>query len=116
MENELNKMTAVDWFIEQLEQKGDASENVGIRKIQISIDVSDYLDLKRQAFQMEKEQMCKFVYKCHNHYKVNGGFKIEEYYAEKYGKKTFLDLVSDEESQVHEVVRKLKEKLKEGNK
>jgi hypothetical protein len=39
-------------------------------------------------------------------------FKPIEYYAEKYGK-TFLDLVSDEESKVHEVVRKLKER---GNK
>ena len=117
MENELNKkQTAVQWFIEQLEEKGVAYENVSFRKIQISIDVSDYLDLKRQAFQMEKEQMCKFAYKCHNHYKVNGGFKIEEYYAEKYGK-TFLDLVSDEESQVHEVVKKLKEnKIQGGNK
>jgi len=57
MENELNKMTAVEWFIEQLEQKGDASENVSIRRIQISIDVSDYLELKRQAKQMEKEQI-----------------------------------------------------------
>jgi hypothetical protein len=56
MENELNKMTAVQWFIEQLEQKGDAWENVSIRRIQISVDVSEYLELKRQAKQMEKEQ------------------------------------------------------------
>lgn len=55
MENELNKMTAVEWFIEQLEQKGDAWENVSIRRVQISIDTSDYLELKRQAKQMEKE-------------------------------------------------------------
>ncbi len=57
MENESNKMTAVQWFIEQLEQKGDASENASIRRIQISIDVSDYLELKRQAKEMEKEQI-----------------------------------------------------------
>jgi hypothetical protein len=57
MEKELNKQTAVQWFIEQLEQKGDASENVSIRRVQISIDVSDYLELKRQAKQMEKEQI-----------------------------------------------------------
>jgi hypothetical protein len=56
MENELNKMTAVQWFIEQLEEKGVAYENVSFRKIQISIDVSEYLDLKRQAKEMEKEQ------------------------------------------------------------
>jgi hypothetical protein len=57
MENELNKMTAVDWFIEQLEQKGDASENLYVRRVQISIDTSDYLKLIRQAKQMEKEQI-----------------------------------------------------------
>lgn len=33
---------------------------------------------------MEKEQMCKFAYKCHNHYKVNGDFKIEQYYNETF--------------------------------
>jgi len=56
MENELNKQTAVQWFIEQLEQKGDASENLYVRRVQISIDTSDYLKLIRQAKQMEKEQ------------------------------------------------------------
>jgi hypothetical protein len=108
MENESNKQTAVKWFIEQLEQKGDAWENVSIRKIQISIDVSDYLDLKRQAKQMEKEQIKDAVQSCNF---IGGATDIEaeDYYNETYGK-TFIDLVSDEESQVHEVVRKLKEK------
>jgi len=44
-----NKQTAVEWFIEQLEQKGDASENLYVRRVQISIDTSDYLKLIRQA-------------------------------------------------------------------
>jgi len=79
MENELNKMTAVDWFIEQLEQKGDASENVSIRRIQISIDVSDYLDLKRQAKQMEKEQIMD------GHYAPKYGCFNKDYYNETYG-------------------------------
>jgi hypothetical protein len=57
MVNELNKQTAVQWFIEQLEQKGDASENLYVRRVQISIDTSDYLKLIRQAKQMEKEQI-----------------------------------------------------------
>jgi hypothetical protein len=35
--------------------------------------------------EMEKEQMCKFAYKCHNHYKVYGDFNIEQYYNETYG-------------------------------
>lgn len=50
------QQTAVQWFIEKLEQKGDAWENVSIRRIQISIDTSDYLKLIRQAKEMEKEQ------------------------------------------------------------
>ncbi len=117
MENELNKkQTAVQWFIEQLEQKGGASENVGIRKIQISIDVSGYLDLKRQAFQMEKDQMINFadnyVDNCvipNENMAIPTIMDMPNYYNETYGK-TFIDLVSDEESKVHEVVRKLKEK------
>ena len=122
MENESNKQqTAVQWFIEQLEQKGVAYENVSFRKIQISIDVSDYLELKRQAKQMDKKQRLQdmILMQCIKVVDIYGDvtfmFNPMEYFEEKYGK-TFIDLVSDEESQVHEVVRKLKEKLKEGNK
>jgi hypothetical protein len=75
MGKELDKMTAVQWFIEQLEQKGDAWENVSIRRIQISVDVSEYLDLKRQAKQMEKEQ--------NNRYYNSG--KCMKIYKEFYG-------------------------------
>jgi len=109
MEKESNKMTAVQWFIEQLEEKGVAYENVSFRKIQISIDTSDYLELKRQAKQMGKEQIKDAVQSCNF---IGGATDIEaeDYYNETYGKKTFLDLVSDEESKVHEVVRKFKEK------
>jgi len=78
-----NKQTAVDWFIEQLEQKGDAWENVSIRRVQISIDVSEYLDLKRQAKEMQKEEI-------ENAYRI--GFvkylpytNAEEYYTITYG-------------------------------
>jgi hypothetical protein len=75
MGKESNKMTAVQWFIEQLEQKGDAWENVSIRRIQISVDVSDYLKLIRQAKQMEKEQ--------NNRYYNSG--KCMKIYKEFYG-------------------------------
>jgi len=90
MGKELNKQTAVQWFIEQLEQKGDASENIGMRRIQISIDVSDYLELKRQAKQMGKEQMIKFA--LHLHYvdmSLTGTdilmAEAEHYYEQTYG-------------------------------
>ena len=84
MEKESNKQTAVQWFIEQLEEKGVAYENVSFRKIQISIDVSDYLDLKRQAFQMEKEQI---IDAWEDGVRSDNGFfgTFEQYYNETYG-------------------------------
>lgn len=55
---EKNKQqTAVEEFIDQLELKGNAWENASIKRIQISIDVSEYLELKKQAKEMEKEQI-----------------------------------------------------------
>jgi len=80
-----NKITAVEWFIEQLEQKGVALENVSIRRIQISVDVSEYLDLKRQAKQMEKEQI-KDAYFIGGHDIQNNRYRgMHEYYNETYG-------------------------------
>ena len=74
------KQTAVEWLIEQLEEKGDAWENASIRKVKISIDVTDYLDLKRQAKAMEKEQI-KEAY-CMG----DDNIGAEQYYNETYGK------------------------------
>ena len=51
------RQTAVDWFIQEIEAKGDAWENVSIGRIQISIDVSEYIKLKSQAKEMDKEQI-----------------------------------------------------------
>jgi len=50
------QQTAVEWFIEQLEYKGDLRETPSIRNIQLNIDTSDYMELKVQAKEMEKEQ------------------------------------------------------------
>ena len=84
MENELDKMTAVQWFIEQLEQKGDASENLYVRRVQISIDTSDYLKLIRQAKQMEKEQMFNSFMAFESNTEENEKL-FDEYYTETYG-------------------------------
>jgi hypothetical protein len=62
------KQTAVEWLVEQL----PLIQQEGLRYV------------IEQAKQMEKEKMCKFAYKCHNHYKVYGDFKIEEYYNETF--------------------------------
>ena len=50
------KQSAVEKFIQQLEEQGGSWENVSIGKIQISIKVEDYLDLIDQAKEMEKQQ------------------------------------------------------------
>jgi gas vesicle protein len=97
MENELNKQTAVQWLIEQIECRG--------------LITKELREEFKQAKQMEKEQI-KDAYNSDRDLLscIEDGSASEDYYNETYGKKTFLDLVSDEESQVHEVVRKLKEK------
>jgi hypothetical protein len=51
------QQTAVEWFIEQIEEKGDLRETPSIRNIQLNIDTTEYLDLKRQAKEMEKEKI-----------------------------------------------------------
>jgi hypothetical protein len=50
---------SVEWFIEQLEEKGGAWENVSIRRVQISIDVSDYMELKVQAKEMNRNEIAQ---------------------------------------------------------
>ena len=52
-----NKQSSIDWLFEQLEEKGGAWENASIRRVQISIDVTEYLELKRQAKAMHKEEI-----------------------------------------------------------
>ena len=58
------QQTAVEWFIEQLEYKGDLRETPSIRNIQLNIDTSDYMELKVQAKEMEKERMIDFANNC----------------------------------------------------
>lgn len=78
------EMTALEEFINQLEEKGNAWENVSIASIQISINVKDYLELKSQAKAKEKNQKITFA----NNY----GFDICGYdyeRAEQYYNTTF---------------------------
>ena len=56
------KETAIEKFIEQLEKQGDSWENVSIGRIQISIKVEDYLELQRQAKEIEKQKTIDFAY------------------------------------------------------
>lgn len=51
----MEQQLAVEWLINQLEEKGNVSEHTKSRILEFKIDVSEYLDLKRQAKKMEKE-------------------------------------------------------------
>jgi hypothetical protein len=96
-----NKQTAVDFIFSQLPDEYTTTRQG--------------FEVYKQAKEMEKEQIINAILAGYR----DGILKWigekwvyespEQYYAETYGK-TFLDLVSDEESKVHEVVRKLKEK------
>jgi NCAIR mutase (PurE)-related protein len=84
-------MTAVEQFIEQLEKQGDSWENVSIGRIQISIKVEDYLELQRQAKEMEKEQIMRTARQCYFEGVRKRSKTTEELieYAEQYYNETF---------------------------
>ena len=84
MENE-TKQSAVEQFIEQLEEQGRSWENASIKTIEISIKVEDYLKLKEQAKAMDREQKRNAYQEGYS----QGYAKCEEaedyYYKETYG-------------------------------
>jgi hypothetical protein len=81
------QQTAVDWLIQEIESKGDAWENASIKKIQISIDASEYAELKAQAKEMEKDKMENLWDEAISHGGCNCYYEImtfEQYYKETY--------------------------------
>ena len=77
-------MTAVEQFIEQLEKQGDSWENVSMKTINISINVDDYLKLKNQTKEMEKEQILRAHSNGWNN-GIQGNFiTTQEYYNETF--------------------------------
>jgi hypothetical protein len=85
MSNE-TQQTAVEQFIQQLEEQGQSWENASIKTIEISIKVEDYLKLKQQAKEMEKERMIEFgelVWK--NLLRSDKIMKPRDVYNETYG-------------------------------
>ena len=100
---ETKKQTAVELFIEQLEQKS-FQETEGINQIHITIDTNEYLTLKEQAKAMEKQQMRKtyshgwttrerfedlvpdIIYPLGLDYEEKQEYAFEQYYSQIYGK------------------------------
>jgi hypothetical protein len=99
-----NKQTAVDFIFSQLPDEYTTTRQG--------------FEVYTQAKEMDKKQRLQdmILMQCITDVSFDGDvefmFKPIEYFEQKYGK-TFIDLVSDEESKVHEVVRKLKEKKEE---
>jgi hypothetical protein len=73
-----NKQTAVQILVDSLIKLGYLHSNEFGQSPKVR-------ELIQQAEEMQKQQMCKFAYKCHNHYKVYGDFNIEQYYEQTYG-------------------------------
>ena len=103
-----NKQTSVEWLFKQLWNEPK--------------DKLTWYAILKHAKEMDKKQRLQdmILMQCITDVDYDGDvtfmFKPIEYFEEKYGK-TFIDLVSNEESQVHEIVNKLKnKKIQGGNK
>jgi hypothetical protein len=80
-----NKQGSVEWFINQLEEKGDAWENTSIRRVQISIDVSEYMELKTRAKAIHKEEITQAWKKGDGEFDNVAKQMSLEYYNETFG-------------------------------
>jgi hypothetical protein len=89
--------TALEWFIEELEYKGDLRETPSIRNIQLNIDTSDYMELKVQAKEMEKEQHATTWDTAMDKLNARGGnivrayVDFDDYYNETFGADHIVD-------------------------
>ena len=88
-------MTSIEWFISQLEEKGDMRETPSIRNLQLNIDTSDYLELKRQAKEMHKQEIITAFDKGQEYeyqYHINNAPKFD---SQTYYQETFVSGMSE---------------------
>ena len=86
------QQTAVEWFIDKLEQEGNVQEGespmLKLKMLTITISVSDYLDIKREAKEMQKEQTINFSKHCLDRaldLDIRTAYsEVERYYTKKY--------------------------------
>jgi hypothetical protein len=84
------QICSVEWFIEELEEKGKAyEENQVVRTINICIDVSDYMELKIKAKEMNRNEIAQAFdngdYNYHYSRKTGNDFEDgQEYFNELY--------------------------------
>ena len=85
--NNNKQQIAVEWLIHEIESKGDAWENASIKKIQISIDASEYAELKAQAKELEKQQiMDAHLTGLIHPLEIEATKQAEQYYNETFNK------------------------------
>jgi len=87
MNNE-KKQTTLEIFIEKIEEVGDLRDCTSIGLIQLNIDKNEYIELKRQAKEIEKEQILEFTRNAVRKIldeDITNPFNLENYYNETYG-------------------------------
>ena len=78
------KQTAVEWLVDQLDEQVFRIYHVE-RRINISISFEDMMTLKKEAKEMEKEQMIEFANNYGFHICGYDYERAEQYYNETYG-------------------------------
>jgi hypothetical protein len=90
MSNEKTQ-TPIEKFIEKLEEIGDLRDCTSIGLIQLNIDKKEYIELKRQAKEVEKQKIKKTYIDCLRSTMINpfgDEFyepQAEEYYQNEFG-------------------------------
>ena len=79
--------TATEYIFEQLEEQGLIFMTTKTNEMTISISASDYLDIKRLAKEMEKQQIIEAVSFGDCRGRVTTYLTDEQYYNETYGSK-----------------------------
>lgn len=77
-------MTAVNWLDEQIQERVIAQDVIA-RKMIIEISMEDYMKLKQEAIELEKEQITDAYYIGSQDAPIKKG-KSEQYYNETFKK------------------------------
>ena len=89
----MKKQTAVQWLFEQIEGEGDIQRDVLSNVLEIKISVSNFLEIKRIAKEMHKQEIINTWY---NGYINQSPMIDEENCGEKFYQETFVSKGSDD--------------------
>jgi hypothetical protein len=95
-------MTSIEWLMEQIEGEGDIQRDVLSNVLEIKISVSNFLEIKRIAKEMEKQQIIDAFWNGDNTDCTNEQNSKE--FAEQYYQETFVSKGSDETLKDYHIV------------